>query len=78
MNSAANTSTINTDKLRLAVAAEKLAAEASLARYKVLSAKITAFQMGDGHAPTEDEFNQWLADVHRAVELKRLLSGISC
>ena len=66
-----------TDKLQHAVKEEKLAAKASLARYKVLSAKITAFQMGDGPAPTEEEFNHWLADVHRAVALKRLLSGVA-
>ena len=69
--------TAHTEKLKQAVAEEKLATKASLARYTLLSAKITAFQMGDGPAPTEEEFNQWLADVHRAVELKRLLSGIS-
>ena len=68
----------NVSKLRTAVRDEKLAADASLARYKVLTAKITAFQMGDGPAPTEDEFNLWLADVRRVVELKRLLSGLEC
>ena len=68
----------NVSKLRTAVRDEKLAADASLARYKVLTAKITSFQMGDGPAPTEDEFNLWLADVRRVVELKRLLSGLEC
>lgn len=67
----------HTDKFKHAVADEKLAAATSLARYRLLSAKITAFQMGDGPAPTEEEFIQWLADVNKAVELKRLLSGIS-
>ena len=70
--------TPNVSNLRTAVRDEKLAADASLARYKVLTAKITAFQMGDGPAPTEDEFNLWLADVRRVVELKRLLSGLEC
>ena len=68
--------TPNASKLRTAVRDEKLAADASLARYKVLTAKITAYQTGDGPAPTEEEFKLWLADVRRVVELKRLLSGI--
>lgn len=61
---------------RVAVEEEKLAAAASLTRYKLLSTKITQYQMGGGAAPTEDEFNQWLADVQRAVELRQLLAGI--
>lgn len=68
---------VNNDKLRLAVEEEKLAAAASLKRYKLLSSKITQYQMGEGPAPSEEEFNQWLADVQRAVELKRVLSGIT-
>ena len=72
-----STITVNTDKWRLAVEEGKLAVAASLARYKRLSTKITQYPMGDEPAPTENEFNPWLADVQRAVALKHLLNGVS-
>lgn len=66
-----------TDELKQAVAAEKLAIAASHALYKSLTVKITQFQTGQGPAPTEAEFNQWLAEVEKAIELKRALSGVA-
>lgn len=69
--------TATTDKLKQALQAEKMAIAASKALYKSLTQKITRFQMGKGPAPTEAEFNQWVAEVERAVELRRLLSGVS-
>ena len=66
----------HTQKLRQALAEEKLAAETSMVRYRSLTAKITQFQMGEGPAPTEAEFSQWVADVNRAVELRKLLDGV--
>lgn len=64
-----------TDGLKQAVAAEKLVIAASQALYQSLTAKITQFQTGQGAAPTEAEFNQWLAEVEKAIALKRVLSG---
>lgn len=63
----------NTDKLRDAVTAEKLDSTLRLARYKQLTAKISDHQIGKGPAPTEEEFNQWLADVKHAVDLKTMI-----
>lgn len=66
---------MSNDKLRRAVDDEKLAATASPDLYKLLSTKITQYQMDKGPAPTEDEFNQWLADVKYAVDLRKMLAG---
>ena len=63
-------------KLKLALAQEKLASQVCMTRYKALTSKIAQFQMGEGPAPTEEEFTQWLADVKYAVELKKLLDGV--
>ncbi len=64
---------VNSEKLKKAVAAEKAAAAASLSRYVLLTDKIQKYQMGEGAPPTEEEFTQWLAEVKRAVELRKLL-----
>ena len=69
--------TAKTDKLKQAVQAEKAAIVASKALYKRMTNKITRFQLGKGSAPTEDEFKQWIAEVEKAVELKRALGGVS-
>ena len=45
------------------------------ARYKSLTAKVTAYQSGDGPEPTEAEFLQWCNDVKLAIRLKKLQSG---
>ena len=63
------------EKLRNALKAEKVDANARLLRYKSLTAKIADYQLGKGAAPTEEEFNQWLADVKHAVDLKTMMSG---
>ena len=62
-----------TKKLEAAFEAEKIASELSLVRYKSLTAKIADYQVGQGPAPTEEEFTQWLADVKHAVDLKNML-----
>lgn len=69
--------TAKANKLKQAVQAEKLAIAASTALYQNLTKKITRFQMGKGPAPTEAEFKQWVAEVEKAVDLKRMLSGIT-
>ena len=66
-----------TDGLKQAVADEKLVIAASQALYQSLTAKITQFQTGQGLALTEAELNQWLAEVKKAIELKRVLSGVA-
>ena len=58
-----------TDGLKQAVADEKLVIAASQALYQSLTAKITQFQTA--------ELNQWLAEVEKAIELKRVLSGVA-
>ena len=63
------------EKLRNALKAEKVDANARLLRYKSLTDKIADYQLGKGAAPTEEEFNQWLADVKHAVDLKTMMSG---
>lgn len=65
-----------TDKLMQAVRAEKMAIAASELLYKSLTSKIKLFQTGKGPAPTEAEFNLWIAEVEKTVELKRLLGGV--
>ena len=69
--------TAKADKLKQAVQAEKVAIAASQALYQSLTQKITHFQTGKGCAPTQEEFKQWVAEVEKAVELKRILSGIT-
>ncbi len=64
-------------KLKQVLRAEKLVIDASQALYKNLTTKIEQFQIGKGPAPTEEEFNQWIAEVKKAVELKRALGGVS-
>lgn len=66
-----------TDGLKQAVADEKLVIAASQALYQSLTAKNTQFQTGQGPALTEAELNQWLAEVEKAIELKRVLSGVA-
>jgi TorA maturation chaperone TorD len=66
----------SSEKLRQAVAAEKRATADSLALYLLLTEKIEKYQVGEGPAPTELEFTQWLAEVKRAVTLRKLLDGI--
>lgn len=63
------------EKLRNALAAEKVDTSERLLRYKSLTAKLADYQVGIGPAPTEDEFNQWLADVKHAVNLQKLIVG---
>lgn len=63
------------DKLKNALEAEKDDSNARLLRYKSLTAKIADYQVGKGSAPTEEEFNQWLADVKHAVDLKTMMGG---
>ena len=69
-------STPNTEKLHSALEAEQYACADSLARYKALTGKIEKYQLGVGPAPTEEEFTQWIAEVKRAVALRKLLDGI--
>lgn len=72
-----NTDHPNAVKLIQAVATEKEAVAARLARYETLTAKIAAYQSGDGPEPTEAEFLQWRDDVKLAIRLKKLQSGLS-
>lgn len=70
-----NHSSLAKDKLKNALEAEKDDSNARLLRYKSLTAKIADYQLGKGSAPTEEEFNQWLADVKHAVDLKTMMGG---
>jgi hypothetical protein len=65
--------TTNTEKLRAAVVVEHGEAHLRAERYKILTAKIAAHQVGKGEAPTEEEFTQWLVDVKHAVNLKKMM-----
>lgn len=69
--------TTKVNKLRQAMQAEKLAIAASEVLYHNLTQKISHFQMGKGSAPTEAEFTQWVAEVEKAIDLKRVLNGIT-
>ncbi len=60
----------------VAVAAEKEAIASSLVWYKALTAKVTAYQSGEGPEPTEAGFLQWRNDVKLAIRLKKLQSGL--
>ena len=68
--------TSDAEKLSQAVAAEKQAMASSLARYEQLTAKLAAYQSGQGPEPTEAEFLQWRDDVKTAIRLKTLQSGL--
>ena len=61
-------------KLRAVLIAEKSDSNQRLKRYKLHTQKIADYQMGRGPAPTEQEFNQWLADVKHAVNLNTLMA----
>ena len=60
----------------VAVAAEKEAIASSLVWYKALTAKVTAYQSGEGPEPTEAGFLQWRNDVKLAIRLKKLQSDL--
>ena len=62
-------------KLRTVLIAEKSDSNLRINRYKSHTQKIAEYQMGRGPAPTEEEFNQWLADVKHAVNLNTLMAG---
>ena len=62
-------------KLRTVLIAEKSDSNHRINRYKSHTQKIAEYQMGRGPAPTEEEFNQWLADVKHAVNLNTLMAG---
>ena len=59
-----------------AVLAEKQAMASSLVRYEALTAKLAAYQSGEGPEPTEAEFLQWREDVKLAIRLRALQSGL--
>ena len=63
------------DKLRTVLASEKSDVNQRFERYKTLTLKIADYQVGNGPAPTEDEFNQWLADVQHTVDLKKMIGA---
>ena len=69
------TSLTSAQKLRTVLIAEKSDSNQRLKRYKSHTQKIADYQMGRGPAPTEEEFNQWLADVKHAVNLNTLMAG---
>lgn len=71
-----STNNPNAAKLLQAVAAEKNAIASSLLRYKLLTAKIAAYQSGEGTEPTELEFLQWRDDVKLVIRLRKLQSGL--
>ncbi len=64
------------EKLLQAVLAEKQAMASSLVRYEALTAKLAAYQSGEGPEPTEAEFLQWREDVKLAIRLRALQSGL--
>ena len=68
--------TPDAEKLSQAVSAEKQAMASSLVRYEQLTAKLAAYQSGEGPEPTEAEFLQWRDDVKLAIRLKTLQSGL--
>ena len=64
------------EKLLQAVLVEKQAMASSLVRYEALTAKLAAYQSGEGPEPTEAEFLQWREDVKLAIRLRALQSGL--
>ena len=58
--------------LRDAIEAEASDASALQERYRILSAKLAAFDRGEGSAPTIKEFSEWREAVEHRVHLRKL------
>ncbi|MDB5889204.1 MAG: hypothetical protein JWP47_35 [Polaromonas sp.] len=65
------------EKLHEAVRAEHVADADRARRYEHLTAKMRAYQEGEGPAPTIDEFMDWRDRVEERIALKKLHAGIT-
>ncbi len=64
--------TIAREKLREAIAEELTAQRRAQETYELLTAKMLAYQMGHGPAPTNEDFQQWSNAVEQRVKLRQL------
>ena len=65
------------DKLRQAISMEKQDTALRAAELKSLTAKMKAYQLGMGPAPSIEEFTQWREATEKSLLVRRLQSGIS-
>lgn len=63
--------------LKHAIAEERREAQQRVQRYKALTKKMNKYQQGTGPAPSNEEFDQWRADVETFVALKLVQSGLA-
>ena len=65
------------DQLREAITMEKQDTALRAAELESLTAKMNAYQLGNGPAPSIEEFTQWRAATEKSLLVRRLPSGIS-
>lgn len=65
------------DKLRQAITVEKQEAAIGAAELESLTAKMKAYQLGNGLASSIEEFTQWWEATEKSLLVRRLQSGIS-
>jgi len=60
------------EKLDGAIAEERLAHQEAKQIYDELTAKMWAYQTGNGPAPTNEDFEQWSQAVEQRVKMRQL------
>ena len=64
------------DKLRQAISMEKHEVALRAAELESLTARMKAYQLGNGPAPSIEEFAQWREATEKSLLVRRLQSGI--
>ena len=64
------------NKLREAISEEKNDVQEREAELRMLTAKMHAYQMGNGPAPTLEEFTLWRDATEKHLLVRRLQSGV--
>lgn len=64
------------DRLREAISEEKNDTEQREAALRMLTAKMHAYQMGNGPAPTIEEFTRWRDATEKHLLVRRIQSGV--
>ena len=63
-------------KLQDAIADEKIVQRQSRLIYEALTARMEAYQLGKGPAPSNEEFAQWREAVEQRVEIRQMAIAV--
>lgn len=64
--------TVPRERLQEAIAEELTAQRKAQETYELLTAKMQAYQMGHGPAPSNEDFQRWSHAVEQRVKLRQL------